>query len=259
MKNLKIIDSRQNNNIKLLGKLSQKKYRHELGKYAVENLAIIYDALRSGYDFQALFITRDFIDKHEEKFKYLQENSASAEFYLINEKLNKYYSELDAPSGITAIYDIRKSFLTPNQSVIYLNGINDPGNLGAIMRVALAFNFLNIVVDETCADIYNAKTLNAAKDSIFKLNIIDDRSFEWLKNNKDILPIYIANSHNGVNLSEFKPAEIFCLVFGSESHGISDEILKLARKNIKIEISERIESLNVATAAGILFYELRKK
>lgn len=258
MKNLKIIDSRQNNNIKLLGKLSQKKYRHELGKFAIENLTIIYDGLRDGYDFQALFITRDFIDRHEEKFKYLRKNSASAEFYLIDEKLNKYYSELDTPSGITAIYNIKESFLTPKKSVVYLNGINDPGNLGVIMRAALAFDFLNIVIDEACADIYNAKTLNAAKDSIFKLNIINDKNREWLKSNKNILTIYAVDSNNGVNLNKFKPSEIFCLIFGNESHGISDEILKLAQKKIKIEISEKIESLNVATAAGILFYKLRK-
>ena len=257
MQKIETIVSRQNNHIKLLGKLALKKYRHQFGKYIIENLAIIYDGLRGGYDFQSLFVTENFINKHKEKFEYLQNNSARAHFYLIDDKLNKHYSELDAPSGVTAVYNIKSSALVPGKSVIYLNGVNDPGNLGAIMRTALAFDFANLVVDETCADIYNAKTLSAAKDSIFKLNIIEDKDCVWLKENGDILPIYAADSRSGVSLDEFKPAEKFCLVLGGESHGVSDEIKKLAVENVKIKMSGKIESLNVSAAAAILLYKLR--
>ncbi|MFH1187401.1 MAG: RNA methyltransferase [bacterium] len=257
MKNPEKIISPQNGGIKLLKKLSLKKYRNETGKFAVENLAIIYDGLQSGYDFETLFITEDFIKKNKEKFEYLQKNSKSDKFYLIDEKLNKHYSELETPSGVTAIYKIKISSLTPNKSVIYLNGVSDPGNLGTIMRTCLAFDFANLIVDENCADIYNPKTINAAKDSIFKLNIFKDKDNNWLKKNKNIFFVYAASSRNGISLDKFKPSKLFCLVLGSESHGVSGEIIKLAKENIKIEISKNIESLNVASAAAILLYELR--
>jgi len=124
------------------------------------------------------------------------------------------------------------------------------------MRNCLAFNFVNIIVDYKCTDIYNYKTINAAKDSIFKLNIIADKNNKWLKENKNILPIYATSSHQGINLKEFKPTKKFCLVFGNESHGVSDEIIKLAKSKIKIEISKNIESLNVSSSTAILLYIL---
>lgn len=259
MKNPEKITSPQNGGIKLLKKLSLKKHRNETGKFFVENLAIIYDGLQSGCDFESLFTTEDFIKKHKEKFQYLQKNSKSDKFYLIDEKLNKHFSELETPSGITAIYKIKASPLAPDKPVIYLNGVSDPGNLGTIMRTCLAFDFINLIIDENCADIYNPKTINAAKDSIFKLNIFKDKDNNWLQKNKNIFSIYAASSHNGILLDKFKPPKLFCIVLGNESHGISKEIMKLAKENIKIEISKNIESLNVASAAAILLYKFRSE
>ncbi|OIO07466.1 hypothetical protein COX68_03545 [Candidatus Falkowbacteria bacterium CG_4_10_14_0_2_um_filter_41_15] len=252
---LKII-SPQNNQIKLLRKLNSKKCRQELKQFMVENLAIILDALKDGHDFVALFVTEEFIAKHQDQFKYLQDNSKSQSFYSIDAKINKHYSNLDTPSGLTAIYNIQERKLDKT-SVIYLNGISDPGNLGTIMRSVLAFNFTNLVLDENCVDLYNPKVISAAKDAIFKLNVIEDKTANWLNHNK--LPVYTTGSHGGVNLAQFKPAKAFCLVLGSESHGVSPEIEKLAATSLKIEMSNEIESLNVAAAAAVLLYELGKK
>ena len=252
-----IISSPQNAQIQLLKKLALKKYRSQENKFTVENLTIIYDALEAGHDFESLFVTSEFINKNLNKFEHLLNNSKISSYYLIDEKLNKHYSQLETPSGITAVYRRDSKTLIKGQSVIYLNGINDPGNIGTIMRTALAFGFNNIIVDETCADIYNAKTISAAKDSIFKLNVIEDKELNWLRSNKNNLAIYTTSSHDGTDLNKFKAGNEFCLVFGSESHGVNDEIIKLAKENIKIKMSGDIESLNVATAAAILLYELK--
>jgi TrmH family RNA methyltransferase len=253
--NYQEITSPQNNQLKLLGKLDSKKDRQEAGLFLVENLAIIIDALKAGYDFEALFVTQEFLDKHGEQIDYLQDNSKSRDFFLINSKLNKLYSSLDTPSGITALYKIKSGELDKS-SVVYLNGISDPGNLGTIMRSALAFDFNNLVLDRNCVDIYNPKVISAAKDAIFKLNIIEDKDGQWIKQTK--LPVYAANSDAGTDLEKIKPAKTFCLVLGSESHGISEEIIKSVDKNIKIDISDKIESLNVAAAAAILFYKFKQ-
>ncbi len=250
------IDSQQNTQIKFLEKLNSKKYRLESKKFTVENLTIILDALKDGFDFEALFVTEEFALKHKKELAYIENNSHLRNFYLIDSKLNKHYSNLDTPSGITAVYDIIEKKLDV-ASVVYLNGIGDPGNLGAILRSALAFGFANIVLDENCVDAHNPKVVNAAKDAIFKLNIIEDKTGNWLKSTD--LPIYGTSSHFGSNLSEFKPAKAYCLVLGCESHGVNSEIVKMAIENIKIEMSSRIESLNVAASAAILFYELKQK
>jgi len=255
MQKLETITSLQNNQIKLLKKLALKKYRYEYQQFTVENLTIIIDALKAGYDFEFLFVTAEFMTRHLDKFEFLKNNSKSS-YYVIDEMMSSHFSQLDTPSGVTAIYKFPANNLTPNESVIYLNSISDPGNLGTIMRTALAFNFNNLVLDETCVDIYNAKTIAAAKDSIFKLNILEDKTGNWIKETK--LPIYVTSSHGDNDLETFASDDKFCLVLGNESHGVSEEINKLAAKQIKIDISDNIESLNVSVAAAILFYKLRK-
>lgn len=250
------IESKQNNQIKLLKKLQIKKYRQNLSLFTVENLTIISDGLKDGYDFEALFVTTEFNYKNKEKLKTIENKTKAKNFYLVADQLNKEYSNLDTPSGICAIYKIKTRRLDTS-SVVYLNGINDPGNLGTIMRSALAFNFSNLVLDSNCVDIHNFKVINAAKDAIFKLNIFEDERGKWLKGNK--LPVYTTSSHTGVNLEKFKAAKYFCLILGSETRGVDPELADSSNKSLKIEISPKIESLNVATAAAILFYELRRK
>jgi TrmH family RNA methyltransferase len=255
MKKLEVITSLQNNHIKLLKKLALKKYRLEYQQFTVENLKIIIDALKSGYDFETLFVTAEFMTRNLDKFQFLQENS-QAGYYIIDEMMSAHFSQLDTPSGITAIYKMPENQKITDDSVVYLNGISDPGNLGTIMRTALAFNFKNIVLDDNCVDVYNAKTIAAAKNSFFMLNLLEDKKGDWIRANK--LPVYVTSSHGDADLETFKADDKFCLVLGNESHGVSEEINNLATKKIKIDISDNIESLNVSVAAAILFYKLQK-
>lgn len=254
MKKIDTITSSANSKIKDLKSLTLKKYRQETGKFFVENFTIIKDALAGSHDFETLFITEDFINKYPDKFSYLEDNS-QASYYVIDEKVNKHFSQLDTPSGIVAVYQIIEEQKLEAGSVIYLNGISDPGNLGTIMRSALAFGFKNLVLDSYCVDIYNSKVISASKDAIFKLNIITDEDGSWLQSNN--LPMYVTSSHDGVNLSEFESAPEFCLVLGGESHGVSEDIIEMADSKIKIEMSDEIESLNVAIAAALLLYKFR--
>jgi RNA methyltransferase, TrmH family len=250
------ITSPQNEKIKLLEKLGHKKYRQKLKMFAVENLVIINDALNAGYDFESLYISEDFADKNRSKLEYLEKASKVKNFYLIDKKINRHYSSLDTASGITAVYKIADKKLDGG-SVVYLNGVRDPGNMGNIMRSALAFGFFNIVLDNNCVDAYNHKVISAAKDSIFKLNIHGDKDGSWLKANK--IPLYASDSKSGKDIRGFKPADIFCLALGSESHGVGSEIIERAEEILKINISTEIESLNVAAAAAIILYELKRK
>jgi len=256
---IKIISSRENEKIKELIKLSSKKYRYRLNRYKIENLAIIFDALKSDYAFEALFVTENFIQNHQEKMDYFRKNTEKSQFFVISEDLNKTCSELETPSGIIAVYGMKEFGWEDEAPVIYLNSINDPGNVGTILRTALAFDFKNIMLDEKCADIYNAKTLSAGKDAIFKLNIKEDKNFKWLEDNKDEFAIYVADSNGGTPLERFKAEKLFCLVLGSESHGIDEEIMKISKERIRIEISQNMESLNVAVACAIFLYNLRDK
>lgn len=277
MLEIKKINSLENFQIKLLKKLGSKKYRQEFGLFSVENLVIIQDSLKAGYDFESLFFTTEFAQKNSEILKILQKKSKAKNFFEIETKINKSFSNLETPAGIAAVYKVKveegvaeKRIISKekkanlktkpaNLHFVYLNGINDPGNLGTIMRSALAFGFKTLILDEACVDIYNPKVITAAKDSIFKLNFIFDKNRTWLEREvrKNKLALYVADVKGKTDLNKFKASKSFCLALGSESQGLSKEILKLANKSIKIEISPEIESLNVAIAAGILFYYLK--
>ncbi|MCD4694474.1 RNA methyltransferase [bacterium] len=253
----KTIESKENKNIKTAHKLALKKYRDKLNKFTVENWVLIQDAFESGHNFEEIFLTKEFFAKHKKEIELLKKKIDKDRFYLIDDKINKHISQLKTPSGVLAVYGRSDFKIEEGKSVIYLNGINDPGNLGTILRTCLAFNFKNVIIDDRCADIYNYKTINAAKDSLFKINFLKDINKEWINNSE--LPIYVTLPNRGKSLKEFSLIENFCLVLGGEGNGIDEEIVKMAKEKINIKTSPSIESLNVAISASIILYEFFNK
>lgn len=252
------ITSTNNDKIKSLRKLNQKKYRKETGRFFIENAVIIDDALKSGLQFESLYVSNKFAEKNKDTLKKILQNSFIKEYYMIKDSIYGTFSNLDTPPGICAVYKKIQKPIGYSSHIIYLNGINDPGNLGAIIRSALAFGLSNLVVDENCADLYNYKTLQAAKDSIFKLSISSDKDYHILKEIKSRMKIYSTRMQDAETIDVLKKSKFFCLVLGSEAHGVSKEIQEMSDGFIKIKINKEIESLNVASAAAILFYEISK-
>lgn len=250
------ITSKDNAKIKFLKQLAQKKYRDESGKFLVENAVIIQDAARAGVRPESLFVTKDFIEKNKEKYEFILEQIKIEEFYLIDEKTNKSFSAMETAPGIAAVYSKPEKNIDYAKPIVYLNAINDPGNLGTILRSALAFGLKNIVIDEFCADVYNPKTISAAKDAIFKLNIEFDEGFKVLKEIKNKMPILVTRLERSSGPEILKKQKPFCVVLGSESHGVDKKIQEISDDFIRIPMSSEIESLNVAASAAIIFYEI---
>jgi len=248
------ITSKDNEKIKILKKLSLKKYRRELGLFKVENIKIIQGAIKEGIDFKSIYITDAFINSNNDFV-----DSLAGDYFVVSEAVNKSFSELNTPSGICAVFKNLTKEVAFDAPIVYLNAINDPGNLGTILRSALAFNYKNVIVDEECADIYNAKTLQAAKDSVFKLNISLDSGRKLFKTAKEKMKVFSTRTEEARLMEQVKFEERFCLVLGSESHGISSDIIEQSDEFIKIDINKEAESLNVANAAAIFFYEINKK
>ncbi|MBU0598125.1 RNA methyltransferase [Patescibacteria group bacterium] len=253
---IKELTSSDNEKIKSLRKLNQKKYRLESRRFFIENAKIINDALSSGTVFESLFITENFAEKNKAWLDKILSQAKTTQYYLITDSINATFSNLDTPPGIGAVYKKIERPIKYNSHIVYLNGINDPGNLGTILRSALAFGIKNIVLDEACADVYNFKTLQAAKDSIFKLNISFDKNYLELKKIKSAMKVYSTKMDNAVSMKSMKQDDKFCLVLGSEAHGVSQAIQDLSDGFVKIDIRQDMESLNVASAAAIFFYEM---
>ena len=255
-----VIKSTSNERIKYLKSLNQKKYRQENEQFIVENFKTIYDSriIDSGLD--EIFVTVEFVEKNKDKFEELIKDLKIEEYFLISEAVNETFSSLENPSGICALYNFKKNQINFDDIIIYLNKINDPGNLGTILRSALAFDIKNIVLDENCVDIYNPKTINSAKDSIFKLNIsIDDKDRIILHEIKNRMKIYSTRLENSDGIETLKKQDKFCLVFGNEASGIDRDIYELSDGFIKINMTSDIESINVAMSASIIFHYIYNK
>jgi len=249
---LNTIISQDNQQLKNLKKLTLKKNRDTAEVFVVENLRTIADALKAGIKPKAIYLTEGALNLADKRMELIK--NEMAEINIITAPMNESASDLSTASGIMAIYDKPESTLDLTTDTVYLNGVSDPGNLGTIMRSALAFGFKNVVADETCADFFNAKTLSASKDAIFKLNLIHDNVLIHLKKLSTTHDLF-ACAGNGTELKKNKRGKKpLVLIFGNEANGITPAVLKLAGTVISIPISEDMESLNVAVAAGIILY-----
>lgn len=255
---MKNLTSKDNPIIKKFKKLGQKKYRREYSSFLVENFVIMRDAYKAGVKIKNILVTEAFIDKHSRDWDEIVEKVDVNNIFIIDDRTNKFLSSLETPSGILLEYDLLEKELVANKPIVYLNGIGDPGNLGTIFRTCVAFGFDNIVLDEKCVDIYNPKTISAAKDAIFKINFFIDKNYSFFEQNKNV-PVFASNVSQGRSLGDFAFPERYILVFGSESHGIDEGIRKLTTEFINIEISSKLESLNVASAVAIFLYEIARR
>jgi RNA methyltransferase, TrmH family len=251
------ITSKDNEKIKHLKKLGAKKYREEFGEFLVENFTIIKDATLAGVKPLAIFATSEFVEKNELELEGIILDTKVESYFEIDNKINKQFSNLKNPSGICAVYEIKEGRkLETDKHIVYLNSIGDPGNLGTILRSAIAFDLKTIVLDETCADPYNYKSINSAKDAIFKVDIIFDENLEILKKIKKEMKIVSTKMDGDKDISKLDSKKPFCIVLGDESRGVDDDITKLSDEFVKIKISKDIESLNVASAGAIIFYSI---
>ncbi len=171
----------------------------------------------------------------------------------------KKISSLTTPPGLLAVIEIPTNQKVEKEDIkLVLDNIQDPGNLGTIIRTADAFGIKSIICSEETVDFYSSKVVQASMGSIFRVNLHSRDLKEFLKVEKEESTLY-ASHLNGGNLytCEFnKPAT---LIMGSESHGISEELMSLIQESVKIPIKGNAESFNVSIATAILLGEISRQ
>ena len=236
------INSKNNQKIKDACSLKLKKVRQEKGLFLMEGLKNLEMALRFG--------------KVKEIFSSigLPKIGQDIESYKVNDDIIRKIANSENPEGVvfTCEFVKPKKDKKDYKKIIYLDHISDPGNLGTIIRTAVAFNYDAVILSEGSVDLYNEKVLAASKGAIFAIDIFNDDIDNYN------YPIIVSTlNEKSVPLSASKKPDEFILVLGNESHGVSKEICEKATDFVKIEMSDNIDSLNVAIAAGILmnFYK----
>ena len=178
--------------------------------------------------------------------------------YIVNERIINKLSTLETSQGVVAKCKYLEAKMLFGNTIVYLENVKDPGNLGTILRTCLAFNIKDVIISPDSVSVYNDKVIMASQGAIFSLNIVSAKLQDILKNFEDYDIISTTLGTNSVYLEDFKiQNEKNIIVFGNESKGIEKETIKISNHLIKIKISN-IDSLNVGVAAGIILNAFKK-
>lgn len=240
-----LITSVNNDKVKELVKLKDKKYRDNSNSFFVEGQDLCDEAYNSGL-LREIYI----LDGSDNIYDGIPYSYVSTD---VMKKIS------DMPS-ITNYFGVctKKVENQPGNRIIILDNIQDPGNLGTIIRSATAFNFDTIVLSSDTVDLYNPKVVRSTKGMLFNINIIVRDLDTYLKE-LDEYTIYGTDVTNGIDISSEKIPEKLAIVIGNEGKGISDNVRKYCNKFLYINMSNKCESLNAGVSASILMYEVYKK
>lgn len=238
--------STQNEKIKNLRKLNNKKYRDENSLFLIEGEHLVLEAYKNGYLKELL----------------LEENtslSINVPTSYLTRNVMKFISELDNPSNIMGVCTKLVEQEELGNKILVLDNVQDPGNLGTIIRSAVAFNIDTIILSDDTVDLYNSKVIRASQGMIFKINIVRKSLLEVIPNlKKQGYRIYTTNVKNGKSLKNVEKVSKFAIIMGNEGLGVKESISSLADDFLYIDMAKDCESLNVAVAASIILYELDK-
>lgn len=243
-----VITSVENNKIKELSKLKESKYRKKNNQFIVEGYHLVEEANKYNR-LEEVFILEDITYEINVPCTY------------VSKEVMKKLSSLDTIPDIIGICSIKDNGTINGKRILMLDRVQDPGNLGTIIRSSLAFNIDTIILSKDCVDLYNSKVIRSTQGMIFGINIITMnliKAIDILK--KDNIKIYGTRVDNGTDVSTLTEDEknSFALIMGNEGQGVSSEILDLCDKYLYIKMNNNTESLNVAVATSIILYELDK-
>ncbi|MBR1376378.1 MAG: RNA methyltransferase [Bacilli bacterium] len=238
-----LYSSIENSKIKELKKLKTKKYRDLLGKFIIEGEHLINEANKLGY-LEEIYVLEGSNYNIDVKTNY------------ITKEVLKYITDLDTPTIIGVAKKINNQKI--GNRIVILDNIQDPGNLGTIIRSSVAFNIDTIVLSNDSVDLYNEKVIRATQGMIFNINIIREDILSFISNIKNDYYIYGTKVNGGNSLKDIEKREKFAIIMGNEGNGMSSELDKLCDSFIYIDMNEKCESLNVGVATSIILYELDK-
>ncbi|EPH93770.1 RNA methyltransferase, TrmH family [Enterococcus faecalis 13-SD-W-01] len=258
MKKLKEIQSVKNPLIKELKKLHKKKYREEARCYLLEGFHLVEEAEASGAKIKELLVTdRGLKEWSDWIARKLKEEIC----YLVSAEVMSAVSDLPTPQGILAVIEMDESEVGSYKGGwLLLDNVQDPGNVGTMIRTADAFGLTGVILGKGTADLYSTKVLRSMQGSNYHLPILQKDLTEIIPLFKEQqTPIYGTElNEEAFPLNEVPKTTDFALIMGNEGQGVQKEILDMTDKNVYIPIPGNAESLNVGVAAGVLMYHFSR-
>jgi RNA methyltransferase, TrmH family len=248
---LKYIQSDKNPQVKQWKKLLTRKERDKSGTFLVEGFHLVEEALTRKEDVEEIILS----EKTEMPPGW---DYGSIPVTVVTDEISRQLADTETTQGIFAVCSQPQQTYTSGKTYLLIDSVQDPGNLGTMIRTADAAGIDAVIVGKGSVDIYNPKVLRSAQGSHFHLPVISGELAEWIdKLNAEDIPVYGTALENGAVFTEAILTESFALLVGNEGSGVNKELLAKTTQNLYIPIYGKSESLNVAVAAGILLYYLK--
>ncbi|CAH0129326.1 Putative TrmH family tRNA/rRNA methyltransferase [Peribacillus sp. Bi96] len=250
---MKYIESVKNPQVKQWKKLLTKKERDKTGKYLVEGFHLVEEALKVDIVMEVII--------NEETEMPAQFKLEGAEVIYVKNDIMKAICDTEAPQGIAAVCEQKSMSMTSinPDKLLLIDAVQDPGNIGTMIRTADAAGIDAVILGEGCADLYNPKVVRSTQGSLFHMPVIKGNLADIIDELKERgTPVYGTALEGASPFEEVEKTSRFALLVGNEGKGVSKELLEKTTKNLYIPIYGKSESLNVGIAAGILMYHLRK-
>ena len=259
---MKMISSKDNTIIKHIKQLKEKKYRDKNGEYIVEGIKLIKEAVQENAEIKHIVVC-DGCDNSEIIESHLKYEMSRLDFIYVPQNIFKIISDVENPQGVLAVIGKKNNekIDTSEDLILALDDIQDPGNLGTILRTADSVGLKQILVSKGTADIYNPKVVRSTMGAIFRINVVEcenlKESLRKLKNNEYKIMITSLKAKNSIYNTDYKKKII---VIGNEANGVSKEIQSIADEKVIIPMLGKTESLNASVATGVILYEyIRQK
>jgi TrmH family RNA methyltransferase len=238
--------------VKELAKLNTTRARKATGLFLAEGEHMVEESIRERHA-KYLLCADNCVDKYQKLL------DGKLPIYLLSPASLSKISDTKTPQGIFAVCDIPKPTNHLGKKVIALNALQDPGNVGTILRTMDAVGFDTLIVDEKTADPYSSKAMRASMGAIFRISIVQSQSLvDEIKKLKDYN--ILAGALEGKSLYNTQmTGKPICILIGNEGKGLDQELLNLTDSLIKIPIPGQAESLNAAIAAAVFMYEHLKQ
>ncbi|MDF1506955.1 RNA methyltransferase [Robertmurraya sp. DFI.2.37] len=248
---MKYIQSAQNRQVKQWKKLLTKKERDKTGTFLVEGFHLVEEAIKA--DVALEIIISEGVELPP------QMDYRSISLTMVTSEIFRELSDTETPQGVLALCEAQKKGAEfKGKQFLLIDAVQDPGNLGTMIRTADAAGMDGVIVGHGSVDIYNPKVIRSAQGSHFHLPVVRGSLKESLeKLLAENIPVYGTSLENGSIYTEISPSTSFALLVGNEGSGVDQELLQMTTKNLYIPLFGKSESLNVAVAAGILLYYLK--
>lgn len=221
----------------------------------VEGIKIIREVINNNLQIEKILLTEQKYEEYKSELDFDKYDT-----YIVSEHIIKNLSSTKTPQGIVASVQFKDiKLVTPSHNFLVLDNIQDPGNLGTIIRTALGANYLDLYLIN-CVNYKSPKVLRSTMGAIFGLNIYKLSQQELISMVKDNNLELICTNLNGTNIYDFEPKnDLYGLAIGNEGNGLSKELIDLASQKITIPMNPKLESLNAGVSAGIAMYILNYK